>query len=264
MSNSSFKERLRAGQLLLGPIVMECASPGLALTLADVGFDFILLDLEHAPFDNSTVARTILAGRQAGLSSIVKLPDLERSGVQRFLDYGAAAVQVPHVESPDEVARLLRWGLYPPLGQRGFAPGLGSTDFRPVEAAAQIKAANENVLLIPMIETRAGVENAEAILSAAQIDLVYIGASDLSSSFGVPGQLHHPLILQAVERVISLCRKRGIAVGINAEDLERARYWVERGVQLIAYSSDLGLIRSQARLFLQEKGSLEKAAASAR
>jgi len=65
MINPSLKARLRAGQVVLGPIILECASPGLALTLADVGFDFILLDLEHGPFDSSTAARTIMAGRQA-------------------------------------------------------------------------------------------------------------------------------------------------------------------------------------------------------
>lgn len=256
MINPSLKARLRAGQVVLGPIILECASPGLALTLADVGFDFILLDLEHGPFDSSTAARTIMAGRQAGLSSIVKLPDLERSGVQRFLDYGAAGIQVPHVESPDELTHLLRWGYYPPLGHRGFASGLGSTDFRAVAAAAQIKEADENALLIPMIETRSGVENIESILRAGKVDLVYLGASDLSSSYGVPGELHHPLVLAAVERVITVCRTQGIALGINAEDLARAQYWIERGIQLIAYSSDLGMIRSQSNLFLKEKARL--------
>ena len=250
LSTFSLKDRLRDGQVLLGPVLMELASPGLAVTLADAGFDFLLWDLEHAPFDAPTVAHTILAGRHAGLPSIVKLADLERSAVQRYLDYGASGIQVPHVESAHELRDLVRWMRYPPAGERSVVFGLGNTGFRNVEFSAHVVHANEQTLLIPMIETRRGVEEVETILSAGGADVVFLGTGDLSSSYGVPGQMTHPVVKEAAERVIVACRARGIPIAVFAEDPQAARYWVGRGVQMIAYSSDLSMIRAQAAILL--------------
>jgi 4-hydroxy-2-oxoheptanedioate aldolase len=258
----SFKARLRAGQVMFGPLLFELATPGLAVTLADAGFDFLLFDLEHAPFDAPTVARTMLAARQAGLASIVKLADLERSAVQRYLDYGAIGIQVPHVESAEELARLVRWSRYPPLGERGQVFSLGNTGFRTVDPSTYVAEANEQVLLMPMIETRRGVEQIETILDAGGADAVFIGTGDLSSSYGVPGQMTHPIIVEAAERVQAACRARGIFVAINAEEPEVAARWAERGVQIIAYSSELLMIRRQARTlfdFLAARGSTDPA-----
>jgi len=259
-SAEGFKARLRAGQVMFGPLLFELATPGLAVTLADAGFDFLLFDLEHAPFDAPTVARTVLAARQAGLASIVKLADLERSAVQRYLDYGAIGIQVPHVESAEELARLVRWSRYPPLGERGQVFGLGNTGFRTVDPSTYVAEANEQVLVMPMIETRRGVEQIETILDAGGADAVFIGTGDLSSSYGVPGQMTHPIIVEAAERVLAACRARDIFVAINAEEPEVAARWAERGVQIIAYSSELQMIRRQATAlfdFLAARGSAE-------
>ena len=242
--------RLRAGQVVVGPLVFDLATPGLAITLADAGWDFALVDLEHAPLDAPTVARFILAGAQAGLATIVKLPDLERSGVQRFLDYGAAGIQAPHVEGADEVQRLVRWLRYPPLGERGQVFGLGNTGFREVDRDQYVREANAGVLALAMIETRRGVEQVEAILEGSP-DVVFIGTGDLSSSYGVPGQMTHPLVLEAAERVLAASKARGVAVAINAEEPDTARRWIERGAQMIACSSDLGMIRRQSALLLE-------------
>jgi 2-dehydro-3-deoxyglucarate aldolase/4-hydroxy-2-oxoheptanedioate aldolase len=241
--------RLRDGAVLVGPLVFDLATPGLAVTLADVGWDFALIDLEHAPLDAPAVARFILAGRQAGLATIVKLPDLERSGVQRFLDYGAAGIQAPHVETADEVRRLVRWSRYPPDGERGQVFGLGNTGFRDVDCDRYVREANAGVVTLAMIETRRGVEQVEAILEGRP-DIAFIGTGDLSSSYGVPGQMTHETVLAAAERVVGACRARGVAVAINAEEPATARRWIERGVQMVACSSDLAMIRRQSERLL--------------
>lgn len=241
--------RLRAGEVVIGPLLFDLLTQGLAVTLADVGWDFVLLDLEHAPFDASAVAAFMLAGRSAGLATIVKLPDLERSGVQRYLDYGAAGIQAPHVESVEEVRRLVRWSRYPPVGERGQVFGLGNTGFKLVDRDRYVREANAGVLTLAMIETRAGVESVEAILDGSP-DVIFIGTGDLSSSYGVPGQMTHPIVLEAAERVLAACKARGVAVAINAEEPAVARRWIERGVQMIACSSDLGMIRRQSEQLL--------------
>ena len=250
MPSLSLKDRLRAGDVLLGPILVELATPGLAVTLADVGFDYLMWDLEHAAIDASAVAHTMLAARLVGLPSVVKLGDCERSAVQRYLDYGASGIQVPHVESAQELRDLVRWIRYPPAGERSQVFGLGNTGFRHVDSNAHVAYANEHTLLIPMIETRRGVEEVEAILAAGGADLVFLGTGDLSSSYGVPGQMTHPIVRSAAERVIAACRARGIPMGVNAEDPTAARYWIDQGIQLISYSSDLGMIRQQAAVLL--------------
>lgn len=250
MPSLSLKDRLRVGDVLLGPILVELATPGLAVTLADVGFDYLMWDLEHAAIDASAVAHTMLAARLVGLPSVVKLGDCERSAVQRYLDYGASGIQVPHVESAQELRDLVRWIRYPPAGERSQVFGLGNTGFCHVDSNAHVAYANEHTLLIPMIETRRGVEEVEAILAAGGADLVFLGTGDLSSSYGVPGQMTHPIVRSAAERVIAACRARGIPMGVNAEDPKAARYWIDQGIQLISYSSDLGMIRQQAAVLL--------------
>jgi 4-hydroxy-2-oxoheptanedioate aldolase len=242
-------QRLRAGEVVVGPLIFDLLTPGLAITLADVGWDFVLIDLEHAPFDASAVASFLLAGRHADLATIVKLPDLERSGVQRYLDYGAAGIQAPHVESEEEVRRLVRWSRYPPVGERGQVFGLGNTGFRQVDRDQYVQDANESVLCLAMIETQAGVQAAQQILQGGP-DVVFIGTGDLSSSYGVPGQMTHPLVLEAAEQVLTACKAHGVAVAINAEEPSIARRWIERGVQMIACSSDLGMIRRQSEQLL--------------
>src|SRR6266550_4235818 len=179
MPSLSLKDRLRVGDVLLGPILVELATPGLAVTLADVGFDYLMWDLEHAAIDASAVAHTMLAARLVGLPSVVKLGDCERSAVQRYLDYGASGIQVPHVESAQELRDLVRWIRYPPAGERSQVFGLGNTGFRHVDLNAHVAYANEHTLLIPMIETRRGVEEVEAILAAGGADLVFLGSGDL-------------------------------------------------------------------------------------
>ncbi|MCC7371555.1 MAG: siderophore biosynthesis protein SbnG [Chloroflexi bacterium] len=242
--------RLRAGEVVLGPLIFDLLSPGLAVVLAEAGWDFVLIDLEHAPLDASSVAQFTLSARQAGLATIVKLPDLERSGVQRYLDYGAAGIQAPHVETTDEVRKLVSWSRYPPVGERGQVFGLGNTGFRLVDRDRYVAEANASVLTLAMIETRAGVEAVEAILDGGP-DVVFVGTGDLSSSYGVPGQMTHPTVLEAAERVLAACRARGVAVAINAEEPETAQRWIERGAQMIAYSSELGMIRRQSQALLE-------------
>jgi 2-keto-3-deoxy-L-rhamnonate aldolase RhmA len=246
----ALRSRLASGDTLFGPLVFELAAPGLAAVFADVGFDFLLVDLEHAPVDPSSVARMMLVGNQIGLPTIVKLPDLERSMVQRYLDYGAVGIQIPHVEEPEELRLLSRWMRYPPDGERGQVFGLGNTAFRSVDNATHVREANANLFAVPMIETRLGVERVDAILDAGGVDLLFIGTGDLSSSLGVPGQMTHPVVEEAVRRVIAACQTRAIPVAINAETPEAARRWIDIGARAIAYSSELGMIRAHSRALL--------------
>jgi 2-keto-3-deoxy-L-rhamnonate aldolase RhmA len=250
MPRPSLKARLSAGEVVVGPIMFELATPGLAVLLADVGFDFMFLDLEHAALDSSTLAHTMLAASQAGMSTIVKMPDLARSWVQRFLDYGATAIQVPHVESAEEARLLVRWGRYPPLGERGQVFGLGNTGYRAVDRDAFVAQANADTMMIAMIETRGGVERVDEIVSVEGLDMIFIGTGDLSSSYGVPGQMTHAIVNDAAEHVVAACKAAGKYVAINAEEPDVARHWIERGVQLIGYSTDIGMIRKQSRAML--------------
>jgi 2-keto-3-deoxy-L-rhamnonate aldolase RhmA len=259
MPKIALKQRLREGEIVVGPLLVELASPGLAVTFADVGFDFLLFDLEHAPLDESTVAHTMLAARQAGVPSIIKIPALERSAVQRYLDYGGSGIQIPHVESAEELQQLLEWGRYPPVGTRSQVFGLGNTGFRTGDFNDYVSRANDETLLIPMIETRRGVEGIEAILANGGVDLLFLGTGDLSSSYGVPGQLTHPLVLEAARGVIAACKKRDVIVGVYAQDAEAAGQWIGQGVRLIACSSELDMIRHRATTLLAALKDVRKA-----
>src|SRR5690554_3767151 len=123
------KDRLRRQQTILGTWMMELRSPAAAQLLAHAGLDFVVVDLEHGPFNLETAADLIRTARLAGLTPLVRIPDCAYEHVGRVLDAGAQGLMLPRVRHPDEAARFLSYMRYPPLGVRGMAAGLGNTDF---------------------------------------------------------------------------------------------------------------------------------------
>lgn len=254
------KTSLRRGEILIGTFVLEFGGSAIATLLASAGADFIIADLEHSSFSIETVGRIIRNARGSNLPCIVRVPALERHFVSRVLDAGATGVMIPRVESHEDIEKIKRWTKYAPEGDRGVAFGVGHTDygdFTKLDTRGYVRNANQEILTIGQIETVKAVENLDDILSTGELDVVFVGPYDLSTSMGISGELDHPQLLEAIKKIIRHAQTHNIPLGCYVNDFESGEQWLRSGVQLIACGNDAFLL---TRKFAEEHQKFKNAA----
>src|SRR5262245_53215071 len=153
--------------------------------MADAGFDFVVIDLEHSPLGLDTAARMISLARAAGVLPLVRVPGHDAATIGRVLDAGAGGILVPHVDTPDEARRVVVAMRFPPLGERGAGGTSRAGRWGLLPRAEYVRVGNEDVLCIPQLESEAAFQAAPEILAVEGVDAVFLGAGDLSLSLGV-------------------------------------------------------------------------------
>ena len=202
------KTSLKRGEVLVGTFVLEFGGSAIATLLASAGADFMIADLEHSSFSIETVGRIVRNARGANLPCIVRVPALERYFISRVLDAGATGVMIPRVESCEDIEKIKMWTKYAPEGDRGVAFGIGHTDygdFTKLDTRKYVRDANQEILTIGQVETVKAVENLKDILTTGELDVMFIGPYDLSTSMGISGELDHPRLLDAIKEIIRTC-----------------------------------------------------------
>jgi 2-keto-3-deoxy-L-rhamnonate aldolase RhmA len=245
------KASLKAGNLLLGTMLADIRQPSIMQVLKNAGFDFVIIDNEHGAFGIESIADLSRMARILGLTPIVRVPDLAYPYVAQSLDAGAQGIMLPRVTCTDQVRQLLEIMKYPPVGKRGTAMSRGQSDFRAGPLVANLSHANANSFAMIQIETAESLENLDEIVAIDGVDALFVGPTDLSIALGVIGQPEAPELIDAVERVLDRAKAHGVATAIQANDLAYARRWVERGMEIISYSSELGLLTAAASAGIQ-------------
>lgn len=238
MRKNLVKELLQSGKVALGSELTGLRTGEVARIYAAVGFDFVFIDMEHSSFTIETVAELIRAARQANLVPIVRVPQAEYVWVSRVLDNGAQGVIVPRVNTPQQVREIVSWTKYPPHGIRGFACTTAQTDRESISMREFIKYNNEQTLVVIQIERRQALDNLEEMLSIPGIDVACMGCMDLSIDLGIPGELEHPEMVAAMDRVVAIADRNHLASGIIAADLKAVTTWIERGMRFVSYATD--------------------------
>ncbi|MGC8777071.1 MAG: HpcH/HpaI aldolase family protein [Candidatus Caldatribacteriaceae bacterium] len=235
---SNFRRKLLAGQICLGTWV-SFTDPTVTELLSGAGYDFLVLDMEHAPLTIETVQLHLLALRGETVG-IVRVPWNDPVHLKRALDIGAQGAMIPMVTTKEEAERAVASCLYPPSGIRGFGPRRASLYDRLGEA--YLKKAQE-VLVMIQIEHVEAVNHLDQILQARGIGALFIGPWDLSGSLGLLGQIRHPRVVSAIDQVIAKARERNIPVGIATPlPEEEAWQWIEKGVQFLTVGTDYGFL----------------------
>lgn len=244
----SIKDKLRRGEPSLGSW-MSMAHPSIAEILAMAGYEWVVVETEHTAIDVSEVLRLIIAIEQRGAVPLVRLAWNDPIQAKAVLDSGAAGVLVPMVNTRADAELAVKMTKYPPLGIRGI--GLARAQGYGEHFDEYVKHANDDSLLIVIIEHKDAVANIEEILSVPGIDGTFIGPYDLSMSLGIPGQLTHPDSIAAKRRVLKATLARGLAAGIHlvhpdtaAADCERA---IADGYRFIALGTDILFLGDSAR-----------------
>jgi 2-dehydro-3-deoxyglucarate aldolase/4-hydroxy-2-oxoheptanedioate aldolase len=252
MRENSVKRKLRAGEIALGTFVMEFGTPGIAGILEQTGAEFVVYDMEHSGFGTDTVRQLMSYNRGLRIVPFVRVPDTRYHFMARALDAGAKGVMIPLVETKEQAREIVRSCKYAPLGERGTTAGVAHDDFSSGDLAEKMRQANAETLVIAQIESETGVQNIEEIISAEGIDVAWVGHNDLSVSMGIPGQVSHPRVVAAMERVAEACRKHGKTAGRLVPDVESALTWIEKGYRCLAYSNDIRLLQTALKQGISE------------
>jgi len=211
-------------------------SSSLAELLALSGFDFVIIDTEHGPASTESTEEMIRAVEIGGSIPIVRVPSTRRNNILKALDGGAYGIMIPIVETKEDVEQIIRWSKYYPVGERGLAFSTKAGGYSTLNKKMHLESSNKEIMIIIQIETIKGAENIDTILSsyANDIDVVFIGLSDLSNSLGLPGQTNNPKVKEVAHNIIDKCNNAGVAVGTIIGAKEDIDYWIGHNVLFFA------------------------------
>ncbi len=249
---SGLRKRVLAGECVYGTMIRQARDPGAPVIFASVGYDFVLIDMEHGNYNMETVADLIRGAKSAGIAPVIRVPHLETFFISRVLDAGAEGIMVPMTSTKEQAEAIVRYSKYTPIGQRGFGTQTGQTDYKPLKATEFMKEANEHTLVIAQIETREAIENVDAIIATEGIDVGLIGPNDLSISLGIPDQLDSEIMTQAIEKVVETAKRRGKASGIHIGNVDLIKKWKAKGMTVLACSTDIGFLFNASKTILEE------------
>ncbi len=235
------KEKWRSGEITYGAW-LTVPSAYSAEVMAHAGFDWICIDMQHGAIDYNDAVTMLLAISTTETTPLVRVPWNEPGIIGKVLDAGAMGVIIPMTNSADETRAAVSACLYPPLGARSYGPGRVTSYF----GADYFEHANEQVAVIPMIETKEALADLDAILSVPRVDAVYFGPADMSISLGLPpGLKNEGAWLEAWQRVAQSCRAHGIIPGIHASAALAAEH-AAAGYRMIMITHELGVMAARA------------------
>lgn len=213
--------------------------------MAYAGFDFVVVDLEHAPLDLQTAYRLVNSAAALGMTPLVRVPDRTPSTIQKILDAGAMGVLVPHVDTVEQAAAVGRACRFPPHGVRG-AGGTSRAGAWGLRANAEYLATGSDVLCVPQLESVEAIKAAPEILALDTVDAVFVGAADLSMSMGTTPAAPEvaELISSAIEAAHAAGKHCGLAFGGMPERAVRA---VRDGCDFVLLSNDTTMLAEAAR-----------------
>ncbi len=253
MRTNVAKQRLLAGQPIIGPLV-GFNSPTFVELCALAGFDFVMLDCEHGPMSVESLENLVRAAEAAEITPLARVPHNDPWTILRFLDVGVLGLLVPHVDSAEDARAAVAAAKYPPLGHRSLA-GVRAADYGAKAPTAEyIRVANEETMVLALVESRAGLEHVAQIAAVPGVDVVHIGPSDLSMSLGHLGQPEHPEVQAAIDRIIAAAQAAGKAPGSGAiRGAPALRRALDRGIRCVTLGAR-DLVVDSGRQLLKDVG----------
>jgi len=261
MRHNPVRDKLRRGEPTFGTWLC-LPDPTAARLLACVGFDWLTVELEHAPVNIETaiaacgaIAAQGAAAGPGGTVPLVRVPFNTTENIKRVLDNGAFGIVVPMVNSRAEAEAVVEAARYRPLGRRSIGGFLHAVNFG-TDPATYYERANDELLVVVQTEHVDAVERADEILSVPGIDAFFIGPNDLLASMGRKPAMESddPQFVAALEHLLATGRKHGVAAGIHTADAAAARRRVTEGFQFVAVASDVALLLARAQAELAALG----------
>jgi 4-hydroxy-2-oxoheptanedioate aldolase len=226
------KRALREGKAVFGCFV-RYPDPTLVEVVSYFGWDFLIFDGEHGTLEPRECESMVRSAELHDVTPIVRVPANEEHVILRLMDTGALGCQVPWVQDAEAAERAVHSIKYGPRGSRGLA-GVRAADYGERGSMGEyVRTANEQTLVIVQVESAYAVEHVEEIAAVPDVDVVFIGPTDLSNSLGLPGELGHPLVVEHLERTATAVLAAGKVLGVTVPTVEGAVTWLERGARYV-------------------------------
>lgn len=247
MQVNGLKSRLHGGDTALVATLQLARSGDVARIFARAGFDALVLDAEHNLIGADAAGEIMLAALDAGIAPLLRLPDAAPGPIGQALSAGALGVVIPRVETAETAEAIARAASFAPRGRRPLPPVFPHFRRTPIGQAEAVATLDAETLVVAIIETRRAVENAAAIAAVPGVDVLFLGASDLTADLGHPGAKDEPRLWEAAEAVAAACRASGKIPGMGGI-VEEAHFAhaAALGMRWISAAHDATLLQAAA------------------
>lgn len=236
------RSRIREGEVIIHAM-LRLAEPSIAEIIALSGVDYLTIDNEHFAFSDESIQNIIRAAGVHGVPCMVRPSGLNPEYIAKIMDMGAIGILAPQVDSYEEAVQVVKAVKYAPEGKRGFCPiSNGASYGIGIDPVQYAKDRNRETIVGLMIESKEGIEDLDRILAIDEVDLIAVGPSDVSNSYGYPGQIDHPVVQEAISRA----RRKVLAFGKSLCGLagtpEKAAREYQEGSRGLLVGSDVQIL----------------------
>jgi 2-keto-3-deoxy-L-rhamnonate aldolase RhmA len=247
MAANGVRRLLDQGKTAFGTFIFS-TDPAMTELAGSAGFDFVIIDMEHASLDSRDVQNHLRAAEAKGVTGFVRVGTREPQAIARTLDAGAAGIVLPHLGPSDDTRRLAGALRYNPMGSRPTCTGVRATDYSIRPFSEYVQEANEDIWLIGLVEDKETVDDIENVVAVPGLDVVMPGPADLSVSYGVPGDFTHPTVQEAVDRIFTATREHSnAALAMYISDPSEVAQWLAKGARIFVYSIDYKIMAKACR-----------------
>jgi 2-keto-3-deoxy-L-rhamnonate aldolase RhmA len=241
------KQKLAAGLPVVAATITT-ANVEIAAQTANLGFDFLWIEMEHSPITLETLRHIVLATRGLPALPFARVPVNEIWTAKRVLDQGVSGVMFPFTSTPELAAQAAAACRYPPVGRRGSGANLARFTWPTPDP--YYDCADANVVVIAIIEEARAVERIDEIAATPGVDVLFIGTSDLSFSLGLRGEQDHSLLHETIARVVEAGKRHGKHLGRPAGSPAKVQQFLEQGFQLFQAPTEIGFLTAGAEAYL--------------
>ena len=242
MRPSRIKHKLAQNEPVL--ITTLHLADGAVFELASLlGFDGLWLDMEHHAHSMETAQQLMRAARVGHADMLVRPAKGEFMRMGRVLEAGAQGIMYPRCDNAAEAAEVVKWAKFPPLGKRGLDGGNADMPYCSMPAAQYIQEANQQTFLVIQIEEEAALDHVDEIAAVNGVDVLFLGPGDFSCLAGHPGEVMHPKVIDATERIAAAAKRAGIHWGRPVFSAEDARACLKLGGRFLAHGADIMLVK---------------------
>lgn len=249
---STFKEKVKKGELVVGTWVNAVKDPIIAKLIGYAGFDYMLIDAEHSGASISSISEMCLLARECGVYPMVRPCDpdnLKMNG--RLLDAGAMGLVIPHIDSASQALQIARSMRFFGGGTRGCVSRSIGTGFSKANEE-EMRILDEEITCVVQFESARAIEEADTILAVDGIDVAIVGRGDLAHDMGLSGKTTDDRVSCMVEKVYEAARRQKKTQGLLVNDIGEAKKWLNHGIKFLTYGSEVGWLISAYEKGLQE------------
>lgn len=235
----SLRERILNKEVVIG-MFYKLNSQAIVEMVGNAGFDFVIVDTEHSNYSSYDVEGLIRAAECVGMSTVVRIREAIPEDVLHALDSGSDGVQIPSITSIETAREVCRSSKYYPQGSRGLSTNQRAAMYSGWnKEIPYIEHSNKNSLVVVHVENKNMADKVDELLEIPQLDVIFVGPSDLSQSMGKPGQVNDPEVVEVIENVFKKTLAKGKALGIYCGTPAAIKKYVNLGATYIAYGSDV-------------------------